>query len=187
MSLALGALELISEADYLADEERAGERHEFVCGKIYGMEGRTRVHATVTGNVCAALHAALRGGRCRPYAGNMKLRIQRGEDLRFYYPDAMVVRGRSGSEVWEDAPSVIFEVLSEGTERTDRIEKRDAYLGIPSLSAYVVLDSRRLDAVIFRRVGGEWTTETMQDAAGVIDLPGIECRLPLATVYEGVL
>ena len=193
MSLAIRHANFISEEEYLEAEERAEVRHEYVNGFVFlkdgmqGMAGGTRQHATLSGNVFAALHAALRGKRCRPYVENMKLRVRREEDVQFFYPDVMVVCQPSESEVWEDAPRVIFEVLSEGTERTDRIEKRDAYLGIPSLSAYVVLDSRRLDALVFRRVGEEWTTETMQDAAGVIDLPGIECRLPLATVYEGVL
>ncbi len=192
MSLAVRHPDFISEQEYLEAEERAEVRHEYVNGFVFlkdgvqGMAGGTRQHATLSGNIFAALHAALRGKRCRPYVENMKLRVQRGEAVEFFYPDVMVVCQPSGSNVWEDAPRVIFEVLSEGTERTDRIEKRDAYLGIPSLSAYVVLDSRRLDAVVFRRVGGEWKTEAMQDSAGVIDLPEIESQLPLAMLYEGV-
>ena len=82
--------------------------------------------------------------------------------------------------------SVIFEVLSDGTERIDLGEKRDAYFTIPSLNAYVVIDSRRVDAVIFRRTGEGWKTESVRDADGVIELPEIGARIPLTAAYEGV-
>ena len=193
MNLAARRFDLVSEEDYLASEELSDARHEylngvlFLKGDVHGMAGGTRQHATAAINIASALHAALRGKSCRPYVENMKLRVQIGEDLRFYFPDVMIVCQPSASEVWEDAPTVIFEVLSDGTERIDLGEKRDAYFTIPSLKAYVVIDSRRVAVQIFRRTGAEWKTESMPDATGVIDLPEIGCRLPLDAVYDGVL
>ena len=192
MNLAARRVELISEGEYLAGEEVSEVRHEylngvlFVKGEVQGMAGGTRQHATAAGNIFGALHAALRGKSCRPYVENMKLRVQAGEDLRFYFPDVMVVCQPSSSEVWEDAPTVIFEVLSDGTERIDLGEKRDAYSTISSLTAYVVVDSRRVDAVIFRRTAEGWKMESIRDVDGVIDLPEIGARIPLAAAYEGV-
>ena len=193
MNPAVRLLDLVSAEEYLLGEEQAEARHEFVNGLVFlkggvhGMPGGTRQHATAAGNVFAALHAALRGKRCRPYVENMKLRIHQGDDQHFYYPDVMVVCQPSSSEVWEDAPVVIFEVLSDGTERIDPGEKRDAYFTIPSLMAYVVIDSRRLDAQVYRRTQEGWKSEAIRDAAAAIDLPEIESQLSLAAVYEGVL
>jgi Uma2 family endonuclease len=88
--------------------------------------------------------------------------------------------------VWEDAPSVIIEVLSEGTERMDSVEKRDAYFVIPTLTTYALIDSRSMKALVMRRAGAGWKTETLCEARAVIELPEIGCRLPLAAAYEGV-
>ena len=191
MNAPFSALALISEEEYLAAEECATERHEYVDGMVFpvfhGMAGGARAHATVTGNVFASLHGALRGKSCRAYFENMKLRVNRGEEVRFFYPDVMVVCRPSESEVWEDAPSVLIEVLSEGTERMDMVEKRDAFFTIPSLSVYAMIDSRRREAVVWRRTDGEWKKETLDAGDAVIELPEIGCRLPLAAAYEGVL
>ena len=193
MNSAARHVALVSEEEYLAGEEVSEIRHEylngvlFVKGEVQGMAGGTRQHATLEINIASALHAALRGKSCRPYVENMKLRVQIGGDLRYYFPDVMVVCQPSASEVWEDAPTVIFEVLSDGTERIDLGEKRDAYFTIPSLTTYVVVDSRGLDVQIFRRTGEGWKTESIRDADGVIELPEIGARIPLSVAYEGVL
>ena len=56
-------------------------------------------------------------------------------ETRFYYPDASIVcQPNPQSETFQDAPAVLFEVVSAGTRRIDEGEKRDCYLTIPSLS-----------------------------------------------------
>ncbi len=177
----------VSEDEYLEGEEESAIRHEYLNGVVYGMAGGTRAHATIAGNVFGRLFIALSGKKCRPYSEAMRLRLQRGDDLRFYYPDAMVVCTRSASEVWEDAPSVVVEVLSESTERTDLGEKRDAYFAIPSLEVYLAVDSRRMEVTIYRRAGDTWKTEFARLGTDILDLPGIGCALTLAEIYEGAL
>jgi len=60
----------------------------------------------------------------------MKLRIRQGLDRRHYYPDAMVVCRPQLRDPWQENPTVLFEVTSPETQRTDQGEKRDAYFGI---------------------------------------------------------
>lgn len=185
-------LEFVSEEEYLRGEEFAEEKHEYVNGMVFkkygtsGMAGGTRQHATIALNVGAAMHAALRGKKCRAYIENMKLRVHYANESRFFYPDVMVVCEPSASEVWEDKPVVIFEVLSESTEREDMGGKRAAYLAIPSLAAYVLIDSRSVDALVIRRDGESWISTPLRDLTGVIDLPEIGASLPLSAAYEGV-
>ena len=180
--------QIISEQEYLDGEEFSEVPHEYLNGVVYAMAGGTREHAAICLNITAALHGQLRGKPCRPYSDAMRLRIERGDDLRYYYPDAMVVCEKSASAIWEDSPVVIFEVLSEGTERVDREEKRDAYFGIPSLRSYVLVDSRRLEVTLFRREeGGSWTAQNLGKTEARLALPDIGCELALADIYEGVL
>ena len=116
---------------------------------------------------------------------DMRLRVQQERDLRFYYPDAMIVCRESSSEHWQDEPVVIFEVLSENTERIDHGEKRSAYLTIPTLDAYVLVDSRKIEVLVYHRAGADWRTEALREPSETLLLETVECALPLAEIYEG--
>lgn len=106
---------------------------------VYTMAGARNRHNQVAGNIFLEAGSQLRGRACQPFNSDTKVRIRHGSDVRFYYPDAMVVcEPNSLDDVFQDRPVVLFEVLSESTARTDREEKRCAYQTIPSLRAYVL-------------------------------------------------
>lgn len=188
MSLAERHAPLVPVDEYLATEEFSSCKREYLNGVVYAMAGGTVRHSQLGTNITAALHVRLRGKRCRPFNSDMLLRIQHGTDRRFYYPDAMVVcESNAPDERFQDRPVVIFEVLSENTSRTDLGEKRDAYLRIPTLRAYVVVDSQQIVATTYRPTqdGVEISRATSLDE--VVGLPEIDCEIPLAEIYEGAL
>ena len=37
---------------------------------------------------------------------------------------------------------------------------------------------------VYRRAEGDWTTELLTAATDVLQLPTVECALPLSTIYE---
>ena len=188
MSLAERHAPLLTVEEYLATEDLSPCRREYLNGVVYAMAGGTARHSLMGTNITASLHARLRGKRCRPFNSDMLVRIQNGADRRFYYPDAMVVcESNALDDRFQDRPVVIFEVLSDSTSRTDLGEKRDAYLRIPSLRAYVVVDSQQLVVTVYRpsSEGFEIARWTSLDEA--VALPEIECELPLAEIYEGAL
>lgn len=84
-------------------------------------------------------------------------------------------------------PQVIIEVLSDSTEKYDRGKKFELYREIDSLTQYVLVAQDRAHVESFeRRSGGTWL---MRDATGLdkaIDLPPVDCHLPLAEVYAKV-
>lgn len=53
-------------------------------------------------------------------------------------------------------PVVIFEILSPGTERNDRITKNEEYRQTPSVRRYVMLEQDEPAATIFAREGDRW-------------------------------
>lgn len=67
MSYAL--LKPLTEADYLAEEERAKTKHEFVDATIHAMPGASERHNTIAGNLSVACHAARGGSACRVICG----------------------------------------------------------------------------------------------------------------------
>ena len=60
---------------YLAWEAGQTDKSEYVAGEVFAMVGVRRVHATVAGNIFAALRKHLRGSPCLPFIADMKLRL----------------------------------------------------------------------------------------------------------------
>ena len=73
-----------------------------------------------------------------------------------------------------------------GERRIDEGEKKDAYLTIPSLSVYILLEQETAAAVVFRRTEQGFAREVYEGLDAAIPLAEIEAALPLAEVYDGV-
>jgi Uma2 family endonuclease len=149
-------------------------------------------HNVIAGNTLAAVAGRLRGKPCRPFNSNTKIRIHMPRQglsdlIRFYYPDASVVcRPNPLTDSFQDEPAVIFEVPSQRTRRIDEGEKKDAYLTIPSLSVYALIEQESAAVVVFRRVQDGFAREVHEGFDTVIPLPEIGIDLALAEIYESV-
>jgi Uma2 family endonuclease len=160
---AVKKLQLVSVADYLAGELVSPVKHEYVGGVVYAMAGARNVHNLIAGNVFASLHARLRGRPCRPFNSDTKIRIHLPTHVRFYYPDTSVIfRPNPQTDSFQDEPVVLFEVVSGSTRRADEGEKKDAYLTIPSLAVYVLLEQEIAAAVVFRRTEQGFVREVLE-------------------------
>jgi Uma2 family endonuclease len=180
-------LNLVSVEDYLEGELVSPLKHEYVAGVVYAMAGARNAHNVIAGNVFGGLYTRLRGRQCQPFNPDTKIRIGFPTHMRFYYPDASVVcRPNPEADSYQDEPAVIFEVLSRGTRRIDEGEKKDAYLTIPSLSVYVLVEQETAAVVAFRRTAGGFVREVYRGMDAVLPLPEIGVELPLAEIYERV-
>jgi Uma2 family endonuclease len=180
-------IELVSVDDYLAGELVARRKHEYLGGVVYAMSGARVLHDIISSNLLAFLHARLRGGRCRPYTSDMKIRVRLPTQVRFYYPGCSVVcQSNPSTDSFQDQPVLICEVLSRGTRRIDEGEKKDAYLTIPSLSAYLLVETDRPAVVVHRRTEQGFLRETYAGLEAVIPLPELKTELPLSEIYEAV-
>jgi Uma2 family endonuclease len=170
-------------AEFLAWEERQPLRYDFDGLRPVAMTGGTRAHAIIQANLAIAIGGRLRGGPCRFYGSDLKIRT--GDD-RIRYPDGFVVctSGESTSTVVSD-PVVIFEVLSPATAAVDRIVKAREYQATPSVQRYVMLEQDRIGATVYARAGDGWTHEILI-AESMLALSEIGVGLPLAELYEGL-
>ena len=186
MSTAVQHAPLVSADDYLAAEMEAERKHEYLNGVVCGMAGATERHNDLVMNIAGTLHARLRGSSCRPYASDMLLRVERGQDQRFYYPDVLIVCRPAGPKARvQSEPSVIFEVLSESAERIDTGEKRMAYLTVPTLEAYVIVDADRREVTVWRQTAGQWAPEILTAADAILEFASANCSLSVEEIYEG--
>lgn len=173
--------------DYLATERVAERKREYVAGRVYEMPGGTNNHNLIANNFTSLLHAALRKKKCRVFNSDTKIRIQTDLDTRFYYSDGLVVcEMNSGQETFQNKPALVFEVLSRSTRRLDEGEKRDAYLKLPSLQAFILLEQETAFARVDRRDGSTFVAEEYSDMDAVIRLPFLETEVRLGEIYEQV-
>jgi Uma2 family endonuclease len=178
---------LVSVDDYLNGELVSPVKHEYLGGVIYAMAGARKPHNTIGGNVFAALHSRLRGNRCRPFNSDTKVRVRLPNQIRFYYPDAQVsCRPNPQDDSFQDEPIILAEVLSRRTRRIDEGEKKDAYLTIPSLGVYLLIEQDDPAIVAYRRTADSFVREVYQGLDAVVPLPEIAIDLPLAEIYEAV-
>ena len=172
-------------AEYLAIDEGLSYRNEYIDGDVYAMSGASTPHVVIRDNVLVTLHQRLRGGPCRPYGTDMRVR---SPDSRFYtYPDVTAVCGPPVFDPGRSAtllnPSTVVEILSDATEAFDRGDKFARYRAIPSLRAYVLISQHQ--ACVERFVPGEGDAWVLTEAVGldaVLELPSAGCGIP----HEGV-
>ena len=171
--------------EYLELERHAASRHEYVDGIVYAMAGTSVGHDRIAGNIYRSLGNQLAGRKCESFSSDVKVRIQRDAASFYYYPDVTVdCSGAGNASLFAEEPRVLFEVLSPDTERIDRGEKLRNYQSIPTLDAYVLVDQYHVAVTVYRRTSDGWVMEFYTEKADTLDLTGIECRLPLATIYE---
>lgn len=169
--------------EYLAFEERSPLRHEYVAGEVYAMSGTTTRHNLIGLNVYRRLHAVARPRGCHVFDEAVTLYIHD----RVYHPDLIVACGRAaGVESIGREPSLVVEVTSPSTRATDRREKLELCLRVPSLRMYLVIDQRRRHVLAYtRRADGEWARDEFA-GDGEIPFAFLQARLSLDEIYEDV-
>lgn len=169
--------------EYLEFQSGTEWRWEFVGGEVYAMEGVSKRHQLVIGNIYRQLWTAAEGGPCLVFSSGVMLRV--GDDI--YIPDAVVTC--SPSETHSEmilAPCLIVEVTSPSTARIDRTSKRDAYRSIPSLQEYLIVEQAWRRVVRhWRDRDGVWQEADIQ-GNGAIALQCPESVLTLDQIYEGL-
>ncbi len=170
--------------EYRAMERASTERHEFIDGHVYLMAGGTRLHSALGRNVVTLLTEAVGDGPCEVYNSDMRVRLS---ESVYVYPDATVTcdeRDRVTDEEDEIAyPRVVVEVLSAGTERTDRGRKLRDYQACRTVEEYALVSSEYQAVEIYRRSGSSWTYHRYE-AGDNAELTSIGARMPLAAVYR---
>lgn len=180
-------LRLLTVEEYLAAEIDSEVRHEYLGGYLYAMAGGKNAHGRIAVNFLISLGTQLKGKACEAFNSDTKVRIEFANHTRFYYPDGMIVcESNSPDDTFQDHPVILAEVLSDSTRRNDEGEKREAYLTIPSLRVYLLIEQDKPQVAVYRRADQEFKTELYEGLDAVIPLSEVEAELPLAELYERI-
>ncbi len=182
---ALKKSRLVSVEEYLASEELSEIKHEYVDGWVHPIGGWTLDHSAISGNVAYTLLTKLRGTSYEVFFFGARVKIEQDQRTRIYYPDSQVVCGPvDGKAFFTEHPTLVTEVLGESTRRVDMVEKKEAYLAIPSLKVLLLVESEVKGVTVYRRsASGRFETELYD--SGVIPLEEIGVALSFEEIYEG--
>ena len=178
------AEKMMSEAEYLAFEEKSKIRHEYMDGELFAMAGATRKHNLLSTNVSTELNIQLRETDCEVYASDFRVKIREGHNV---YPDVAVACGEILTESNDTTllnPTVVFEVLSKSTEKRDRGDKAEDYFRLESLTDYVLVSQYRIRVEHFsRQKNNVWTLKIYEDLRDVVELKSIKTNVSLELIY----
>ena len=178
----------LTAEQYLAMDRAAEFRSEFVDGEMFAMAGASNAHGLIQGNLFAELHMALRGGPCRPFGSDSRVKVS---SRAYLYPDVSVVCSKQQiagehSDILIN-PVAIFEVLSPSTEKYDRGLKFQLYRTIDSLKDYILVNQEQGRVEQFtRQPGGTWTLRDYQGPDAELKIDSIGAAIPLRRIYDQV-
>lgn len=148
--------------EYLELESQSETKNEYHNGEIYAMarQGCASIfHNEILSNLIFLIKNSLKDKPCKVYPSDLRLQLIKSK--LFTYPDAMIICGEP--EFYQNRkdtvtnPTVIFEILSESTEKYDRGEKFSFYRELPELKEYVLISSLTKKVEKFKFIGnGEW-------------------------------
>jgi len=123
----------------------------------------------------------------RTFNSNSLVRLRRENSSWLYFPDASVVcENNSQSELFQDQPKPVVEVLSPSTRSIDLDEKVEKYFSKASLEAYLILEQDKSYAIRYQRKPAGFLRESIDGIGKAIHQPFISVTLSLSDIYEGV-
>lgn len=177
----------VTPEQYLAAEDEAETKSEYYDGVIVAMSGASPEHNEITFDIIGELKPQLRGGNCRGFASDLRVRVPACNT--YFYPDASVACEQPRYETIRGVrsllnPTLVIEVLSDSTEQGDRGNKFRCYQTLDSLQTYVLVSQYRPRIEVFtRHEDGLWEYRAYEGMEAVAPLPAIGCALRLADVF----
>jgi len=187
-ALAYGARRRLTVEEYLDLDREDGVRYEYVAGQIFAMSSPLIRHQAIATNLLGHFHHQLRGGPCRTWDSQTKVRLQVDREDILYIPDVMVSCGPLTDKVLDGQyltnPCIVVEVLSPSTQAIDRREKALNYRHLPSLEEYLVVAQRSMEVTVLRR-SDSWSPQVMTAPEDIFESRAVEVKIALADIYEG--
>jgi Uma2 family endonuclease len=173
----------MSLADFETLLERSADKLELLEGEVLAFAGGPVAHGILCTRLVAAVNAATIPP-CQTFTSDVAVRAESRSSYMF--PDVSHTCERlDPSATAVVAPDLVIEVISPESKTRDRNEKLDAYRSIPSVIEYVLVDSRRVWACVYRRMpGGVWT-DAVYGIDETVDIHTVAISIAVAQLYAG--
>ena len=170
--------------EFLEELAFSDSKLEFFEGRIVAFAGGSVAHSRLCARLIGYFLAASRPG-CTVLTSDAAVRVGTSA---YVFPDVTYTCEELAPSATEIvAPSVVVEVISPQSTRRDRVEKLRAYLQIPSLNAYVLVDSLRPSVTIFARENGRLVATDYLEPEATVRLETPDVRFTISELYAGIL
>lgn len=174
-----------SFAEYVALEEYSNVRHEYRDGAILAMAGGSPEHAALIAAITGLLMQGVLGTRCAVHSSDLRIRV-RATGLATY-PDASIVCAPRELDPQDRNtvlnPRVLVEVTSPSSEAYDCGDKREHYLKIESLEAYVVVSHKQRRIDLWHRASETWAHDILLPGSR-LKLDAFRANLDVDVIYD---
>lgn len=178
------------------DMERNGIRefegkYELFNQTLLFMAGASEAHNKIAGHILTILNNHIWQNDLNSTVSQSDMKVVSFLDYKdYFYPDVVFIKGTTR---YEDEnkdillnPTILFAVLSDGTESFDRTDKFESYKQIESLKEYILVSQyERQVEHFYKNAKGEWITGKIYKS-GELPLISIPYTLPLKQIYHGM-
>lgn len=185
--MVLAATKRYTASEYLALEEKAEFKSEFINGEIIPMAGASANHNKIALNFCRLLPLIIGDQMYEIFMSDMRLWMP--EYNRYTYPDVMVVAGEpvfvDQKQMEVTNPCLIVEILSNSTQTYDHDSKFRQYRSIPSFQEYMLVyqNGYEVDHYI-KESEDRWILMTHKGEESVIKLTSMQLEIRLRDLYK---
>lgn len=171
---------------FLSWDDGTDTRYELIGGFPVAMAPPAEIHRILAMRLGSRIDAALL--HRRPCNAQLEAGVVRPDRADSYYVAdiaatcAPIEPGRQAIE----APFLIVEILSPGTERHDRRVKLPVYRQIESVEEILLIASDGVYAELHRRAGAQWIIEILRGREAALPLSSVGVKISLAELYEGI-
>ncbi|WP_102273129.1 type II toxin-antitoxin system Phd/YefM family antitoxin [Cytobacillus massiliigabonensis] len=155
------------ESDYFTDGKKATleeflllhqeteERYEYIDGEIYLLSSPRTAHQIALTELFVIFYNFFQGKKCTPMIAPYDIELKRSaESLNIVQPDLMIIcdleEKLNKNDYYKGVPSLVAEVLSNGTRRKDMIKKLDLYMSCGVQEYWIVNpDNKEVTVYLF--------------------------------------
>ena len=171
-------------------------KYEYIYGKVYMMSRGSVEHDRIRRNIEATLDRLLRSGPCEVFGVDVQVLLSKKKNgkTHYVYPDTTVschaTDWRRGNTLIE-APRVVVEVLSPGTETRDRGVKFKAYQNCPTIQEIVLVNQYFPSVEVWQRNMEHpenphaWFYHHYGPGE-MVELPDLNIQLAIEDMYQGL-
>ncbi|MDQ6480907.1 Uma2 family endonuclease [Dyadobacter sp. LHD-138] len=180
---------LVTREEYFDLLSKSDVKLEYHSGEVVAMAGAQPVHNIISANLIGEFIYCLKKKGCIVFTSDQLIKIEKCN--KYTFPDLVILCAKP---IYEKAPhglnalenpEIIIEVLSDSTERYDRLEKFDCYKTISSFREYVLVSSKNKKIeVLVKRNEAEWLSHTYTDDRENILIGN--CSILLGDIYNHV-
>jgi Uma2 family endonuclease len=193
--MASKSLPTITLDQYIAFDNEAERRGEYLNGHMVEVEAATRNHSAIVANLAREVGLSLKESACRVYTQDLRVYMPAANECA--YPDLVITCGREdfapGSILLN--PLALIAVLSPSTEYYDRGTKFAHYRSIPSLREYITIAQDKFEIQQWSVIGheasvslaGKWLLNaTLTDRTDNLAFASLPLNIPFLEIYRNV-